>query len=359
MANHRVATLLASKSNTTPGTETVDVDVRAPISRISIHNKVTSAGTVLTAHPAANISKIELIDGSNILASLSGYQCQALNFYNQKKTPNCFLTDISAVQTWQTFDLDFGRWLFDTLYALDPTRYDNLQLKITHNYQTADASASASTLEVYAHAFDKKKITPIGFLRAREHKAYTCGADGTTEYVELPIDQTIRQILVRASANDYYPWQVANRLKLSENSDAVVPMDISTSAFLKHINREYPRVEEPAAIAVNQTARDVYTMAVWQLHFGLMPVTVTNIIAMEAVNKSLPVALDITASDNCTGIISGCQPHACFPIPFGDQEDPNDWYDLAGVDKLNLQVKAGSAGTNGSVSVVLEQLQRY
>jgi len=359
MGNYRIATLLAPESNATAGTKTIDIDVRKPISRISIANKVTSAGTVLTAHPAGDISKIELIDGSTVLHSLDGYECQALNHYNRKAPLNCFLTDVSSVQTWQVFDLDFGRWLYDPSYAWDPTRYINPQLRITHNYRTADAAASASTLEVYAHAFDKKSVTPVGFLMAKEHRAYTCGSEGTIEPVDLPIDKTIRQLLVRAAAADYLPWQGANKLKLSENSDAVVPMEIQTSAWLKHINSMYPRVVEPAAIAVNQTARDIYPMADWQLAFDLTPITVTNILAMEAVNKCSPVALDTTASDNYTGTISGVQPHSAFPVPFGDPMNPDDWYNLAGIDKLKLDITAGSAGTNGTVKVVVESVQKY
>lgn len=359
MANTRIATLLAPESNAVAGTKSIDIDVRKPISRITIHNKVTSAGTVLTAHPAANISKIELVDGSTVLHSISGYECQALNFHNRKAPLNCFLTDIGGIQTWQTFDLDFGRYLHDPAYAWDPVKYSNPQLKITHDYRTADAAASASTLEVYAHAFDKKSVSPVGFLLAKEHKAYACGSEGTIEYVELPVDKTIRQLLVRAAAADYLPWQVANRIKLSENSDAVIPLEIQTSAYLKHINSMYPRVVEPAAIAVNAAARDIYPMADWQLAFDLTPIAVTNIVSMEAVNKCSPVALDITVSDDCTGTISGVQPHSAFPIPFGDQANPDDWYNLAGIDKLKLEITAGSAAATGRVQVVVESLQKY
>ncbi len=359
MSNYRLATLLGSESITTPGTKIVDLDLSDPISAITIQQKTTSAGTALSDHPAANISKIEVVDGSTVMASLTGKECQALDFHNNKRMPSCFLTDVSGIMTWQTFNLNFGRWLWDTLYALNPLRYQNPQLKITHNYRAADASASACTLEVYAHAFDKKKITPEGFLSPKEHHSYTCGASGTIEYIELPRDYAIRQLLIRAAAADYYPWQVANKFKINENGGASIPYEVQVSAWLKHINQIYPRIQEPACIAVNDTARDIYVCPSWQIGVNLVPITVTNIISQEAANPAVPFKLDITSADNCTGMFTGVQPHGCFPIPFGDQEDPLDWYNVSELDKLKIEITAGTAGTNGSVQVVTEQLMKY
>jgi len=359
MARYRVATLLPSETATTAGTKTIDLDVTDPVSMITVIMKAKSAGTVMTAHPAGNVSKIEVVDGSEVIASLSGYECQGLDFYNKRVMPNNYVTDIDDVYAWATFNLNFGRKLFDTDLALDPTKFRNLQLKITHNYRTCDASADDATLEVYAHMFDEKKISPIGYLRPVEVQSYASGANTSVETVDLPRDLPVRQMMLRGAASDYYPWQVVHDVKIEENGGAKIPFEMNITAWLKFINQHYPPCQEPCSIAVNSTARDVYAAPTFTVEVLLMPSTVTNIISRELTTTTIPFALDITASDNALGHFSGWCPHYCFPIPFGDQTDFNDWYDPRPLGSLKAKLTAGSAGTNGSVAVVLEQLKRY
>ena len=359
MSNYRLATLLASESIATAGTKTIDLDITSPISAIMAIHKATSAGTVMSAHPAANLTKIEAIDGSTVMGSLSGKQAQALDYWRTGIMPPNFICDVSGVMAYVTCNMSFGRHLWDKDYALDPTRFDNPQLKITHNYRASDAAASAGTLEVYGLLFDEKKISPAGYIRPTEYYSYTCGAEGSIETVDLPRDMPIKQAVFCAPCNDYLPWQVANKIKIEENGGAKVPYDFSTSAWLKHVNHTYQRAIEPAMIAVNATARDVYCAPSFETSVQLMPEAVTNIISKESVGHAVPFTLDSTASGNADGRFEGWNPHSSFPIPFGDQTDPLDWYNAPGLGSLKAKITAGSAGTSGTVSVVLEQLKRY
>ena len=85
--NYRIASMLASESATVPATKTIDIDLNKPISRITIQMKGTNSTSVPTAHPAKMLTKIELVDGSNVLYSLNGLQAQAINFYESGKLP--------------------------------------------------------------------------------------------------------------------------------------------------------------------------------------------------------------------------------------------------------------------------------
>jgi len=85
--NYRLASLLSSEAVNTAGTKTIDVNLAKPISRISIQMKGTNNGSVPTAHPQNMLSKIELVDGSNVLFSLSGLQARSLNFYERGLLP--------------------------------------------------------------------------------------------------------------------------------------------------------------------------------------------------------------------------------------------------------------------------------
>lgn len=359
MSKQRIATLLASKSITTAGIETIDLDLNTPISKLMISQKSTSAGTAQTAHPVGNITKAEVVDGSKVIASLSGYQAQALDFYNTGVLPDNYIADVSGVQHYSTVNLNFGRWLWDVFYALNPTRFDNPQLKITHNYRVADTAASAGTLEVYAFAFDKKSVAPIGYLSPKQHFSYTSGAEGAIEYITLPTDRTIRRMLLRGAAADYFPWQVINKVKLTENGESSVPFDFSTSAYLKHIVQEYPKCRESGILSLSDTPRHTYCAPTFTVFCHPITETVTNIVSIESSAPKVPFTLDCTAADEACVEFSGKCPHYAFPLNFGDQEDPDDWYEVTELDNLKLQLTSGSAGTNGDISVVLEQVQKY
>ncbi|GAI72139.1 unnamed protein product, partial [marine sediment metagenome] len=47
-------------------------------------------------------------------------------------------------------------------------------------------------------------------------------------------------------------------------------------------------------------------------------------------------------------------------LPFGIQDDPEDWFDLSDIGNLRLTIKAGSSpGANSTCEVVTQQLRTY
>jgi hypothetical protein len=359
MSNYRRATLLASKSIATAGTEPTEVKVKDPITDITAVVKATSAGTVMSCHPAEIVSKIEIVDGSDVIASLKGYQVQALDYYRTGKMPYNFLSDSSGTMSIVTYRLAFGRNKWDRELALDPSRFDSLMLNVTHNYRESDASASAASLEIYANVFDQRAISPVGYIRPKQHYTYTCGAEGSEQPIALPSDNFIRKALIFGRASDYFPWQVANKVRLEESGGARKPFDFTTSAYLKEVNAEYGQAYEAANIAINSTARDVYCAPRMDVRKHFIAQTVTNIISTEGADKAVPFQMDITASELCEGYFMGKNPHGAFPIDFGDQNDLTDWFNAPALAKSDLIITAGSAGTNGKVDLVLEELKRY
>ena len=65
-----------------------------------------------------------------------------------------------------------------------------------------------------------------------------------------------------------------------------------------------------------------------------------------------------SGSPNITGLIHGYLPWHCYQFPFGDPDDPSDWYDPAGK-APRLRLRASTAATNGTGQVVLEKLFKY
>src|SRR5271157_3105422 len=166
--NYRDVVLISDEVATTPTTRMIPLSVTDMISQIDIEYKSVSAGTAMAAHPAANVSKIQVVDGSDILMSLSGSECQALECYDTGKPSYNFVTDSAPAEAISTYRLNFGRYLWDPSLGLDCSKFQNPQLLITHNYRTADTAAAAAVMSVTERAFDAKKPTFMGFLTAKE-----------------------------------------------------------------------------------------------------------------------------------------------------------------------------------------------
>jgi hypothetical protein len=57
--------------------------------------------------------------------------------------------------------------------------------------------------------------------------------------------------------------------------------------------------------------------------------------------------------------IAGTMPHGCLAIPFGNQEDLADWYNVEGK-SLRLKLKAGSSiGSTEEYHIITQQLRKY
>ena len=69
----RLYTIFPSKSFTASTTEVIDLKTVDAISQLLILVAFTNASATLTAHPCALISKVEIVDGSDVLYSLDGY----------------------------------------------------------------------------------------------------------------------------------------------------------------------------------------------------------------------------------------------------------------------------------------------
>ncbi len=85
--NNRMATILASEAATVPGTKTIDLNENAPLSKIVIRFKGKNSQDTPVAHPAKMVQKIEVVDGSDVLYSMSGTECGAMNFLETHELP--------------------------------------------------------------------------------------------------------------------------------------------------------------------------------------------------------------------------------------------------------------------------------
>ena len=365
MGKYRTTTLLAAKDVGAAATEVIDINVKDIISRINIYwqTKIVTVSVELNSLLEC-IKKIDLVDGSDVLASITGEELYALNYYDRKTHGDYEASLIVNDFTKVSVSLDFGRWLWDTMWGLDPNKFKNLQLKIQHSEALANTAVIINELIVEAQVFDEKKITPKGFFMSKQHFSYTPSASGS-EFVDLPTDHTIRKLLVQSDSTDKNPFEVLDSMKLSEDNDRKVVFNLTGEEFYRTWNFMWPRIEYNMILDAVVTAMTVFGIPSYDVDMKIV-YDDTNFVTAQS-NFALPVftnnkiaiaaAVDIK-TDLAT--IGGMIPFSIMCWPFGIQEDDTDWYDVRGIGSLQLINKGASAvGGTPEAAIILQQARLY
>lgn len=358
---YRTTELLASTDLGVSGTKSIEVNVIQPISRIMLDWRITKASAALDMQSYAHkdIIKIELIDGSDVLHSLDGGQNQALCIFDRKAPTMNYGTYIFANSQVSLYGIDFGRHLWDPVLALDPTKFKNLQLKITWNEAVSDETASVNALRVWAECFDEKVVSPMGFLSARNFESWSLSAAAAYHYIDLPTDMVIRKMLIQGYRLGYEPMYQAAEARLNEDNDRRVVFDWDLENYSIQRMGIDPPVEEIIASQVVTSGADLYLTPTnyWALLEGTMYGNAYPVYNY-AVARGGHFSLKAEATGQFSGIVRGWLPNHCNQFPFGDQEDIDDWYDVTKIGSLKLRLKSGS-GTSGNVDTILQQLRKY
>jgi len=356
--NYRIAEIFKDTAMGAAGTEIINIDIADPISQIMIKQRSTGNGDVATAHLAAVLPNIEIVDGSDVLYSLAAYEADAFDFYHRKVVPaniNNYLDDVQGIRTYY---LNFGRYLYDRVLALDPGKFRNLQLKITYDRDAGGNASDLLELQVVAHIFDERKITPTGFLMHKQIRQYAIGA-GTWEPTSMPTDYPWRMLMMSARADDRGPHFQFREIKLSENTDERIPFHFDTMNLIDWIRQNTPLYMEDLYNAVTTGGITAYITPAWEVKYaGTMEEAVAGYVtASYGMGGTLGMTSSVSA--NALGMVIGSCPHGAVIVPFGDLNDLEDWYDVREIKKLKLHIKGHATRTAGNLQICLQQYRPY
>lgn len=356
--NYRIAELFQDTAMGASGTEIIDINVQNPISQLAIQQRSTGAQDDPTAHLAAVLPKIEIVDGSDALFSLSAYEADAFDFYHRKKVPLNVNTYLSGVQGIRTYHLNFGRYLWDPELAFDPTKFTNPQLKITYDKDAGGCLSSDLELQVVANIFDEKAISPVGFLMHKEVKKYTL-SQGAWEGTGMPTDYPWRMLLMSSRYDGRHPHNQFREIKLSEDVDRKIPFHFDTMNLIKWLQTNYPPYVENLYCSGGGAARTYYVTPAYMTCFAGCSEVAATIIQTAGWAHGGTLSLEGSAAGNIYGQIMGYCPHGSVCVPFGLEDVIEDWYDVTKIGSLKLHIKGHASCNEGDMQICLQQLRKY
>jgi hypothetical protein len=336
-----------------------DINMQDPISSIVLGFELHKTDHIVTLHPMASIKKIELIDGSDVLWSLDGYESEALDWYNNGgQLRSNYNMQLTASTVSRYIGLHFGRYLFDPEYAFDPKRFTNPQLRITLDIDAWAAAGDHIYVTGWANLFDEGRTDLKGFFMSKELKQWTM-ADNTHEYTDLPLDFPYEGIYVRAYLAGTEPNSCIQNIKISEDQDKKIPFDMGGQEVLRCMLNEYPPVKEDIWFSPHTVARYSWVTPTTRVTALGQPWAAAaadqGTTCYEGDGGRLAV-ITKTAASNTQLHVWGYIPHCVYRLPCSIKNDPSSYYDVSRLGSLRADIE-GAAAAQGFI--FLQQLRRY
>ena len=340
-------------------TKVIDINLQDPISSIVLGFDFVKTGTYADLHPMASIKKIELVDGSDVLFSLDGYEAEALDWYNNGgKLRSNFNWYLLAGGPSRFIGINFGRYLWDPEYALDPKMFTNPQLRVTLDIDAWSSTGSYIYMTAWANLFDEAPVSLKGFFMSKEIKQYTM-ASTVHEYTDLPTDFPYEGIYFRPYLIGTEPNQACSNIKISEDQDKKIPFDLGPSDIVRTLLSEYPEVVETIIYYVTTGIKYAFitpttrVVALGQPWLAAAPDS--GISCYNGDGGRLDVRSNSTAG-NSQFIVRGYVPHCVYKLPCGLHKEPDSYYDVRNIGSLRADI-TGAAAAQGHL--FLQQLRSY
>lgn len=349
-----------------------DLDLVEPISAIDIEVESTNGATSNEDNFISDIvTKIEIVDGSEVLHYTNMAQLQALQYYKTGKFPCIFPSEWASGTQRETARILFGRELWDPEFGFDCRKFNNPKLQVTFNKAAIRAAgatgyAAGDNIKITAVAkVFEDGVSPSKFLQTKQVESFTSAASGEKR-IDLPVDLPYRLLMLRAWIEGSDVDEVISNAKLTFDTDKFIQFDrkvkqldaVAFSEFglftYKHdffrggsfTARVIPN-KEPQVVGFVKTPgtpRVIVPWAQWSSNYN-----------GELYDVATP-SLDGTARQ-ITGIVQGHAPHATVPILFGRRDVPSDWFDPTKYKKMELVLT--QATVSAVCEVVVEQVRSY
>lgn len=351
----------------TSGTKTFNLDYNAPITQLDLYFAATNDATYNLESPIEKcISKIEIVDGGEVLWDLPGEVALAAFVHDNEGFPYSEAEEGLSASVRQQIPLRFGLHLFDEIYAFDPRKHKNPQLRFTFDESTINTAGSNGyssdswTFSLLVRLMEDAPA-PRGFLSYRTVESFTSAAGGDRR-IELPTDRLIRYLMCRAAKDDTTIYSLITNHRLSVNGGEFVPFDLPARHFLNRMCETFKPVTRIfTAYITDGNVRETFIGIPHNGHAmgdGSDCIVSGNFYINGSVLIYRKNNAGASAVPGMTYISNtGWAFHDLLIYPFGDRMNPKHWLDPKPFRKLDYFVY--DAVASADCDICLQQVYRY
>lgn len=348
------------------GTKIIDLNFKDPLSALGLQFVGTNGGTFNKDNWMNDVvTKIEIVDGSDVLVSLSLKQAQAFQAYQTGKTPYINFEEGAGGTGKDEVMIHFGRWLWDPEYFLDLTKFSNPQLKITTDEDIIKAMGAEGFLSgsfkvsIVAFIIQEGASPAKGFFMQKEIYNFT-SATGGDEHVDLPRDHPFVSLMLNSTIKQSDCHELITQMKLSCDSDKFVPLDQYTKHYQEqHENRVSPF--EMRCILYRQNNEEPQFPIYYNPRANMTPGVLGHCASVGWIwsgNMGLLLSDEagggVSSEESIWTHIVGGSLHNSIHIPFGILADPATYFPAADWNEISFIL---SQASEGAVKVTLQQLR--
>ena len=347
-------------------TTLIDLKFADALSYLLITFEADNGATSCVDHEIHDdVSVIEVVDGSEVITSLSMSEWIAKSVFDRRIMPPSSLTEIGGATQSESVIIPFGRFLLDPEYYLDTKRYSNPQLRIENALTISDTAGFATgtgKITVVANLMSAGYAGQKGYISSKEIKSFTAETSGDAE-VQLPRKKLIKRLYVSALLSTYTPQEVITKYKLDIDVGKDVPFDVYSADYADTMRSRYGLCEQIKHLltADGGTAlTDIYDIKEAHIRGNIADhiATIESVDAEKVTNGLIDMttpatpAAETTAKD-CVLHVKGIAPFATHVFDFGDAMNPATYGNFSANESAILYLTQAQAG---AIKVWLDRL---
>ena len=346
------------------GEHTTDIAMREPITNLWLEFRATNGATNNQANLLADcVSAIEVIDGSEVVFSLDGYEALALGAYLGEELNNQMISEVGGHTQNLAVPIYFGRYIGDPDYAFDPGHFVNPQVRVKWNLAAIRAVgitgfvSGTLRLTVLANVMEAAAV-PKGYMMSKEIYSYVPAVG--IEYIDLPTDYPYRGLLFRDWMATKSVYGLVSALKMHCDQERVIPFNMRMTDILRYQTLRRPRFQYLHWFHEQDADTLYHILKHEECATFNVPIVADAFAAYDTVGIGEGV-LHLSAAGAVrnvdTEFVSCCNgyaPFGCIYIPFNVEDTPVEYFPAPEFRSVRLEATGGAAGGNAYACLIQE-----
>ena len=356
------------------GTKTFELPEKGFIPEIIVRAYSTPTASSNPALPLIDaITKIEIVDGSETIKSLTGNQIKALEMIHGSKKLAMTSTDDNSVEGYEEFRLILGKKINGVNYAPDFSRFSNPQMNISWDYSktttdkgmSCDADTSPSMkFTILCKVLRSPGGFVHGYIKSAEERTWTQAAN-TEKRTRISIGDQLLGIGVDCGYDAKNITDDLSEISLNFNNREWIPFHFYDEDVVACQNEWFG---EPCEVTFRKDVKDGVEVDV---HMGYVTgITITAGETIEDITysyPSMPSGIETLAVKQSGSVaystyhqaiftVTGFMPFHMWYCPMSAlTEEGKDTIDTNQYRKIELICKSGSNASTSSTPAVISE----